>query len=336
MKYRRTAAEFVAGSNNVVDEFGLIERYFRFSKESAGVALGIGDDCALLEAPAGSQLAVSMDTLVSGVHFLADSPPKLIAERALRVTVSDLAAMGASPLWMTLGLTLPYSDDEWLSEFSDGLKAAASEIGISLVGGDTTRGPLTITIQVHGAVPAGQALRRSGASPGDRVYVTGRLGDGAASLQVLLDRVSTVDCPDRDYLVQRYYRPQPRIEEGRQLLSLASSAIDISDGLVADLEHICKASEVGALIDVDCLPVSHAASSVLGQYEVIESALSGGDDYELCFTVPSSNWQKMDELIEAREIDATEIGRIESGSGIKCWHKAQPYPIKKRGYNHFQ
>ncbi len=319
-------------------EFELIRRFFqRDSSENPqpGVVLGIGDDGALLEPPAGQQLVISVDTLVSGVHFPRDAAPQDIAERALRVNLSDLAAMGADPLWFTLALTLPDADEDWLRDFGRGLFSAARDFGCSLVGGDTTSGPLSLTLQVMGAVPPGLALRRDGASVGDFVLVTHHLGDGAGALAMLDGRWSPA-AEHRASLQQRFYRPEPRLAEARLLRELASAALDISDGLVADLGHICAASDLGAVIDVDAVPLSPALRSFHDREQALRWALAGGDDYELCFTLPPARMPDLAMLIAEGRIHASVIGEMVAGQGVHCERQGQPYPLTTTGYQHFR
>ncbi len=296
---------------------------------------GIGDDCAILQLPEeGQQLAVSMDTLVAGVHFLENADPSLIAERALCVNLSDLAAMGAKPLWFTLALTLPEADEHWLESFSEGLFAAAHRHDCALVGGDTTRGPLSITIQVHGALNPGKALLRGNASVGDLIFVTGSLGDGAASLAALQHQFDVHE-EDLAYFSDHYYRPVPRIKEGVRLANIASAALDVSDGLVADLGHLCRASFVGAEIDVERLPLS-APLLNYPACPAIDWALCGGDDYQLVFTVSPKHLDALQALIAFGEIDATEIGVIVSEDGVVCKKGGQVYQPPQAGYQHFE
>lgn len=319
------------------NEFQLIQQFFQreqAEQPAAGVVLGIGDDCALLQVPSGEQLAVSVDTLVAGVHFLADADAELIAERALRTNLSDLAAMGAKPLWFTLALTLPKADEDWLRAFSRGLFRCAREYGIALVGGDTTKGPLTISIQVMGSVVPSHSLRRDGASLGDFVLVTNYLGDGAAALAVLQEKIQ----PDEsalEYLHERFYRPVPRLKEAAVLADLASAALDISDGLVADLQHICNSADLGAIIDVESLPISPAVQSLNNPAQAYEWALSGGDDYELCFTVPPANMPEVAMLIAQGKLQATVIGEMVAGNRVYCELDGEPYETSRAGYQHF-
>lgn len=318
-------------------EFQLIQQFFQreqAERPAQGVLLGIGDDCALLQIPDGAQLAVSVDTLVSGVHFPADAAPELIAERALRTNLSDLAAMGAEPLWFTLALTLPDADEHWLRSFSRGLFACAREFNLALVGGDTTSGPLTVSIQVMGAVNPGQALRRDGANIGDFVLVTHTLGDGAAALALMQGRIDC-DPQSASYLHERFYRPEPRLQASVLIRDLASAALDVSDGLVADLQHICDASDVGAVIDAENLPLSAAVKSLNNPAQALEWALVGGDDYELCFTVPPEKMADIAMLIAQGKLNATVIGEIVPGNNVICELDGEPITLTKTGYQHF-
>ena len=320
-------------------EFELIRHYFQqHSAEStpASVLLGVGDDAALLQPPAGEALAVSVDTLVSGVHFPDDAPAEEIAQRALRVNLSDLAAMGATPLWFTLALTLPEASDDWLRDFSRGLFEVAEAYGISLVGGDTTKGPLTITVQVMGSVAPGLALRRDGASAGDYVLVTHTLGDSAAGLASLQGRLEKAVSEDVSaYLQERYWRPTPRLEAAAQLAGIASAALDISDGLLADLGHICAASDLSAELFIEELPLSPALQNATSQDQARHWALTGGDDYELCFTVPESRMPELGALIGTGALQATVVGRLGTGSGVHCTLHGEPYDSQQSGYTHF-
>jgi len=321
----------------VPGEFQLIRQFFQreqAEQPAAGVLLGIGDDCALLQIPAGKQLAVSVDTLVAGVHFPADADPELIAERALRTNLSDLAAMGAEPLWFTLALTLPHANEEWLRSFSRGLFACARKYNIALVGGDTTSGSLSITIQVMGATTPGAALRRDGANVGDFILVTNTLGDGAAALAAIQKTHIFAD-EHTDYLLQRFYRPTPRLVESALICTIASSALDISDGLVADLQHVCDASDLGAVIDVENVPLSPALQSLDDVPKALEWALSGGDDYELCFTVSPEKMADIAMLIAQGKLNATVIGEMVAGNKVICEYEGQPFAITKTGYQHF-
>lgn len=318
-----------------MNEFEIINRYFygsrRGGKMAGDVVCGVGDDAAVLQLAPGRQLVVSVDTAVAGVHFPASAEPHLVAERAIRAALSDLAAMGAQPHWFTLALTLPKAEEAWLAGFSEGVARVAEHFECTLVGGDTTRGPLTVSVQVMGSVANGSALMRSGAREGDTVYVTGNLGDGAAALAVINNEFRA-DPETHRYLLDRFYRPQLRLDEAAWLVGLASAAIDISDGLLNDLGHICEASGVGARIDVEKLPV-YPAVQVERQWEAW--ALSGGDDYELCFTVPPEKTGDLEQKILTGKIPATAIGTIVKGGTIECHRQGRPFVPATRGYQHF-
>lgn len=330
-------------------EFELIQRFFNVSTLTflrPGVVLGPGDDCALLEVPQGHHLAMSMDTLNEGVHFPSDADAALLAQRCLRVNISDLAAMGAEPLGFTLALSLPQISESWLQGFSEGLAACARHYRCSLLGGDTTRGPLAVTIQVHGVVPAGQALRRDGACSGDAVYVTGTLGDAALALPYLTQRPgfdpAGLDPDDLAFLQAAFYQPEARIDAGIALRGLASAAIDISDGLASDLGHILQASSngcavLGAIIDSAQIPLSDGFARLLPVSERLAMALSGGDDYELCVTVPPRREARARAAMAAMGLRFTRIGDVVTGSGIMLREEgSDPEPLKLSGYRHFE
>jgi thiamine-monophosphate kinase len=324
-----------------MNEFHIIKQFFqRESVEQTceGVLLGIGDDCALLQMPAQKQLAVSVDTLVAGVHFPVAANAQDIAERALRVNLSDLAAMGAEPLWFTLALTLPknseYCGENWLRLFSRGLFRAAHEFNIALVGGDTTAGPLSITIQVLGASENHSALRRDGASMGDFICVTHFVGDGAAALAVIENRLQLSNAHSH-YLTERFYRPTPRLKEAMLLRGIASAALDISDGLVGDLAHICTASDLGAIIQVENLPLSPALLAMNNIHQARQFALSGGDDYELCFTVSPEKMPELAMLIAQNKIQVTVIGEMVAGANVMCELNGDTFEVEQKSYQHF-
>ncbi|MCP3667334.1 MAG: thiamine-phosphate kinase [Gammaproteobacteria bacterium] len=316
-------------------EFELIKQHFsHLGSIRKDVVLGVGDDCALLSPLADQVLAVSMDTLVAGVHFLVDVDPETLGHKALAVNLSDLAAMGATPAWVTLALTLPEKNDAWLSAFCSGFGKLAIQHNLQLVGGDTTRGPLSITVQVHGYVPAGQALRRVGAAVGDQIYLTGTLGDAGLSLKALqgelpLDQLST--------LRSRLERPTPRIGAGVAMRGVAHAAIDLSDGLLADLGHICEASGVGARIELSLLPLSIAVATYIKSTGDWQIALAGGDDYELCVTVPPHQAAELEQRIRELKTPLTRIGSIESGDSIRVIDTdGSTLQIEQRGYDHFR
>lgn len=315
-------------------EFELIKKYFQEHSQGDGVVVGIGDDCALLQVSEGYSLAVSVDTLVADVHFPSNGDPEKIAERALRVNLSDLAAVGARPRWFTLAISLPSVDENWLKSFSQGLLRVATQYQCVLVGGDTTKGPLSISIQVHGEVIAERALLRGGARVGDLIYVTGDLGAAAAAVLALESKVSPTS-EDRDYLMSRYYKPTPRLAEAKLLAPFVSAAIDVSDGLVADLGHICEQSNVAALLDLDRLPVAEAVRRSVKDSVAVELAAAGGDDYELCLTVRDVQRSQFESVAKRHGIKVTLIGNITSGTGVACLMHGAPHQLSKQGYQHF-
>jgi thiamine-monophosphate kinase len=290
-----------------MDEFALIRRYFaELTPDGEGVVLGIGDDAALLKPSLGCELVLTSDTLVCGRHFPEATAPRDIGWKSLAVNLSDLAAMGARPRWFTLALTLPEASESWLAAFAEGLAALAQAHRVALVGGDTTRGPLSITITALGEVPAGHALRRAGARPGDAICVTGTLGDAALAL-----RLGEAADPA---LRARLDRPQPRIAAGLALRGIARAALDLSDGLLGDLQHILAASAVGAEIDVGLLPASPAFTRLVPPADRLPLQLAGGDDYELCLCVPEA---LLDRAAAALDLPLTCIGRITAASGLR-------------------
>lgn len=316
-------------------EFDIIEHYFKQQQVSRDdVIFGIGDDAAVVTIPADRQLVIALDTLVAGVHFPEQTPAEDIGYKTLAVNLSDLAAMGAEPAWFTLALTMPEADQKWLKGFSHGLFTLASECGMQLIGGDTTQGALAISIQVAGYVPPGKALRRCGARQGDLIYVTGTLGDAALGLRCLLQ-------PDKEPFdsaaVARLNRPQPRLAFGRAVRDIATACIDISDGLLADLEHILSASRVGARLDRQALPLSDSVQARCEQDEEHYSlALYGGDDYELCMTVPPEKRSAIEAIATQQNIRFSQIGTIERQAGIRLYEADRLCRLKSRyGYEHF-
>ncbi len=313
-------------------EFELIRSLFGPVADATaqdGVILGPGDDCAIQRIPENQDLVFSVDTLVEGVHFPYRYDPLLLGWRSLAVAVSDLAAMGAAPVCFTLAVTLPDADECWLTRFTSGLSEAAQSFGIALAGGDVTRGPLTLTLQVHGTVPRGQAIRRSGAQAGDLVCVTGSLGAAAAALALLDVAHPTQEATE---LLEHYHRPQPRLSVGQSLVGLATAAIDISDGLVADLGHILVASGVGARLELACLPLAADTGAPLNVRT--ERALYGGDDYELCFTLPADRHgalpgELQDQVTVVGEITGEREYRLVDAHGVE-----KPAPSAS-GYDHF-
>lgn len=313
-------------------EFALIDLIRkRCDVTRADVRLGIGDDAALLAVSPGQLLAVSTDTLVAGVHFPHEAMARDIGWKALAVNLSDLAAMGAEPAWATLALTLPSADARWVAEFADGFAELARDYRVALVGGDTTQGPLSIMVTIHGFVPEAAALTRAGARAGDGVYVTGTLGDAAAGLRLLSSRRA-----NPVQLSARLHRPMPRIAQGLLLRGRATACIDVSDGLAADLRHICNASGVGAQIDADALPASPELIAAFGTDDRRALQLAGGDDYELCFTVPDALAPDLLRDLADSGCAATRIGHVVSGAGVNVRDaRGNPVELPKSGWEHF-
>jgi thiamine-monophosphate kinase len=328
-------------------EFQIIQQHFADSEAAFSrpeIVRGIGDDAATLRIAPDQILSFSMDVLVADVHFPATADPELIANRALAVNLSDLAAVGAEPLCFTLGLTLPLVNEHWLAAFSQGLVPLARQYNCPLVGGDLSRGPLNIAIQVQGQGEA--VIGRDGARDGDLIYVSACLGDSVLALASFgLDThlgtdfkidSATLSDQDRAYLNEAYYRPQPRIEFGRQLLNVASAAIDISDGLLGDLGHICNASAVGADLDLTALPLSDCLASHLPEALQQQAALLGGDDYELCVTVAPENAKQLEAIAGGLGLQLSRIGTIRDGYGINCRDsKGQLQEFDASAYQHF-
>lgn len=314
-------------------EFDLIARHF--TRPAGNAVLGVGDDCALVGVSHGMDLAVSTDTMVSGTHFFPDVDPETLGHKALAVNLSDMAAMGAMPYWATLALTLPAVNDEWLAKFAKGFFDLAEEFGVSLIGGDTTKGPLTMTVTIMGEVPAGAALRRSGAKVGNDVWVSGHLGDAALAVA---HRRGLLKLAEEDYMeaVMRLYEPMPRVKLGQALRGLATSAIDISDGLLGDLGHICELSKVGATVESERLPVSAIGAKHIDSLEGLTAVAAGGDDYELCFTAPDNARDSIEDLTEVLGIPLTRIGQIRKGQGVSLLGAdGKPITIDGRGFDHF-
>jgi thiamine-monophosphate kinase len=318
-----------------VNEFEIIEKYFRENNPSSkgNLILGIGDDAAIINVSEDSELTISTDTLVSGVHFFEDASPEDIAYKALSVNLSDIAAMGALPRWVSLSLTLPKKDLDWIDRFSSTFKQLIDKHSVVLIGGDLTKGPLSISIHIHGVAPKGKSLRRSGASEGDSIYVTGYLGAAAYALNHIQEPDSYPSITEKE--LNRLHRPEARVKTGLELRDNATSCIDISDGLLADLGHILKASNVGAEIRLTDIPYS-ASLKLLDDDKAIELALTGGDDYELCFTLPKGLPNSViEELNSICPINC--IGRInkEVMQLSLINNDDKPYEIKSSAYRHF-
>lgn len=317
-----------------MDEFSLINTFFKsLGHHRDDVILGIGDDAACLDIPKGMQLLVSCDTLVSDVHFLSTWDPYDIAYKAVMVNVSDIAAMGANPCWLMLALTLPNLDKSWLERFSSGLNDALNQYHIALIGGDTTRGPLAMTLTIHGLVSKGKAVRRSGAAVGDIIYVSGLLG--AAALAVESHHHQKMNEIDRAVIMKKLLHPFPRIDLVKELNAFATAAIDISDGLSADLNHICEASHVGACLTLEAIPVHPLVKKYKGK-NALAFALRGGDDYELCFTVPQKNEKQLLSRFAQLGLTCYSIGMIDESHGLRATTlKGDCVQLDSRGYAHF-
>jgi thiamine-monophosphate kinase len=332
-----------------LDEFGLIRRYFTRADRPlpASVRLGIGDDAALLDLPPGESLAVTTDTLVAGRHFPADALPFDIGWKALAVNLSDLAAMSATPVGVTLALTLPAVDEDWLAAFAEGFFALADAHGVPLIGGDTTRGPLSITVTALGSVPPAHALRRDGAEPGDLIYVSGTLGDGGLGLALAQNRLRDVHLPPlhQAHALARLHRPTPRLALGLALRGISTAAMDVSDGLVQDLGHLLKASgqpePLGATLTLEHLPLSPAMQYLAGegdafQQQVLDWALAAGDDYELLFTVPLAQQKQVEALGRELELPLVQIGVVEPEAGVRLMWRSEPWQsLGAEGFRHF-
>jgi thiamine-monophosphate kinase len=321
-------------------ESDLIERYFcELGAPRTDVALGIGDDAALLRPAAGYELALTTDALIEGVHFLQGAPARSLGHRALAVNLSDIAAMGAAPCWALLSLNLPLLDEAWLADFADGFGALARAHGVALVGGNLSRGALCITVALAGQVPAASALRRDGARPGDALYVSGCLGDAAAGLaQLRADEQSHgvgSQSAVEQYLRARFEYPTPRVALGQALRGVASACIDLSDGLYGDLGRLLQASACGAQLETEALPLSAALRSRLGT-GAWQAALSGGEDYELCFSVPIDRTTRL-EAIAAQSGEAlTRIGTVRSEGGIALMQAKEVIQFSPSSFDHFR
>lgn len=329
-----------------VGEFDLIDRYFRPlghapRRGPGGVVLGVGDDAALLDVPAGQWLVAALDTLVEGTHFLPGCDPRSIGHRALAVNLSDLAAMGAEPAWALLGLTLPGAEEAFLEAFARGFGDLAARFGVSLVGGDTTSGPLAASVQILGFVPPGQALRRDGGAVGDLVFVSGTPGDAAAGLALERGPTGGLAVPPgadaaAQALRERFLFPTPRVDLGLALRGLASACIDVSDGLAADAGKLASASGCGLRLDVEALPLSEALLAVAGLSRARTFALTGGDDYELCFSLPPSRLAELSEALAHGGCSARCIGVLEPETGLRVCLDGREAGLATAGFDHFR
>jgi thiamine-monophosphate kinase len=317
-------------------EFELIERYFsRVGAQRADVRIGVGDDGAVVMPPSSRELVVVTDSLLEGVHFPQGSPAASIGHRAFAVNLSDLAAMGAEPAWGVLALSLPAADEPWMAQFARAAGDLCRKHGVALIGGDTTRGPLSITVTMIGIVPVGVALERKGGQPGDAVFVSGSPGDSAAGLALEQGRLHVSDPMSAQILRDRFLFPTPRCDIGVALRGLASACIDVSDGLGGDLEKLCTASGCGAELDAALLPVSDALLAAVGREAAREYALTGGEDYELLFTVPLTRLGAMTHAIEQGLGPVTRIGSLTTGKGVRVFSRGGVMQFSGSGFDHF-
>jgi thiamine-monophosphate kinase len=318
----------------MLSEFELIKRYFTHRPRHA--CLGVGDDAALVRVRRGMELVVSTDMLVCGRHFLEGDAPRELGHKALAVNLSDMAAMGATPRWATLSLALPKAEPSWLRAFSAGFMRLARRYGVDLVGGDTTRGPLNICVQILGEVPAGRALRRDGARIGDEIWVSGYLGDAALALAALKNHIN-VKRHELARLTRRLHAPTPRVALGEALRRIAHSAIDISDGLLADLGHICERSGTGATVDLGRLPASPVLRGYIDRPAARAALLAGGDDYELCFTAAPARRNSIERIARRVRVRLTRIGRIQGARpGVVVLDRdGKPLRVAHKGFDHF-
>lgn len=320
------------------DEFDIIRRYFSASTRQPrrDVLLSVGDDCAITEIKPNRRLALTTDTLVEGTHFLPSISAADLAYKAVAVNLSDLAAMGAEPAWISLALTLPKIDEQWLSEFSQSLFQILDHYNVDLIGGDTTKGTLSLTITAHGLVAKDKILCRHTAKPGDWIYVSGTLGDSAAGLQLLLQQ-SKIENDDQRYLLQRHLRPTPRVLMGMELAGIANAAIDLSDGLISDLQHILERSQCGAVIELDKLPLSKPLLNQFSLEQAQKFALAGGEDYELCFTVAEAMRTKMEQTLRYLDVEYHCIGQIRANQQLQFTQYSQPIEVAvTHGFDHFK
>jgi thiamine-monophosphate kinase len=318
-----------------MSEFNLIKEYF--TRPSKNADLGVGDDAALVSASPGHQLAISTDMSVAGTHFFNTCPPYFIGWKSLAVNISDMAAMGASPKWATLAISIPNTDKAWLSEFSRGFFSCADAFNVSLIGGDTTRGPLNISVQIMGEVPNGQAVRRDGAKSGDEIWVSGSLGGAALAVHKIQKNTLDAKKPGDQSLLEKLQCPQPRISLGLALRGIAHSAIDLSDGLIADLGHILDSSKLGATIDWSKIPHFDSVPENLSIENIQSFALAGGDDYELCFTAPSNRHSDIINIGKSLGIPLSQVGTIKANEGlIVLDDENNPISIQGTGYDHFK
>lgn len=318
-----------------MDEFTLIEKFFAARTGSRDdVLVGIGDDAAVTRVDAQSELVIATDSIVEGTHFPPGTPARALGHRSLAVNLSDLAAMGAQPLWCTLGLSLPEGSPDWVEAFSAGFMALADEYDVALIGGDTVRGPLSMTVTVHGCVEPGAAVRRRGAAAGQGIYVSGCTGQAAAGLKLLQEGGEPATVGE-EQLVERFLYPAPRVREGRALVGIATAMIDVSDGLHVDLSRLLRASGVGARLDASAVRTSGASVERYGGDRTLELALTGGDDYELCFTVPAGRESELERRAADWECGVVRIGSTQAGEEIEWWNDGRIHVVDDGSFRHF-
>ncbi|AAM67987.1 thiamine-phosphate kinase [Buchnera aphidicola] len=319
------------------NEFEIISKFFKnHQKKDKNQIKGIGDDSALIKIPKNNLLAISTDTLVEGKHFLKNITPKDLAYKSVAVNLSDLAAMGAKPTWITLSITMPKSDSVWLKSFSKSFFKILNKYKLNLIGGDTNSGPLSITLSIYGLIEGKNALLRGNAKNGDLIYITGNLGESAAGLSLLQKKTFLKNVKICNYLIKKHLKPIPRISEGIALRNIANAAIDISDGLISDLGHILKNSKCGADINLNTIPISKILTDNFKIDEYLNWALNSGEDYELCFTISKKNIKKLNVAIKKKIIKCTCIGYITSAEkGLNLIQNQKKIIFKKSGFNHF-
>lgn len=319
-------------------EFSIIEEFCHgIGPNHAETVLSVGDDAAIVSIPQGMELAISVDTMVADVHFYADADPASIAHKLFAVNLSDMAAMGAIPKWATLTLSIPSLDRIWLKSFSDSLKAIASDYQVQVIGGDTTQGPLNLSINIMGLLPKGKALCRKGACSGDDVYVSHSIGDAALGLLCIQGKLVLPD-EHQQFLIKALERPEPRVKLGQSLLNVASACLDVSDGLIGDLTHICESSGVSIELDVDSIPISPAYQAYMDNDGHMDFALNGGDDYELAFTVSADRRHEIALLSKNLAIDLIRIGRVtkKKDVSVSLLSNGMPYKLSSSlSFEHF-
>lgn len=317
-------------------EFELIKKYFqKLTEDDPSVKCGIGDDAAIIQISPGMELVLSMDTLLEDTHFPAETDPFDIGHKGLAVNLSDMAAMGAEPKWVLLSISLPENDEPWLEKFSSGFLELAKQHSVSLIGGDMSRGPLSITLQIQGLVPTGTALKRDGAQEGELIYVTGSLGDAGIGLDIIQGKFS-IGNKHKAFFLSSLNRPEVSVEAGLRLRGIASSAIDISDGLIADLGHLLDASHVGAEIEVDKIPLSDAMQQCVDETTAWNYALTSGDDYKLCFTASAEKHDLILDTFKGINIPVSCIGKIKGKTGLQLkTPEGTCFEPSGKSYQHF-